>query len=141
MTTPKTTASLKAELNQINSLDDLMLEERRVRLRIRMQEQQLKEVVSKLPGELVHAGIKSVVPGFIAGKVTNTALSGIRSGVNFLFSNHEKEKGFGFSSNTDADQRKAGTIAKLAKGLIKKVGVVTAARFAFNLLLKRKLKL
>jgi len=126
----------KPDLTHINSIADLRLEQKRVQMRIRIQEKQLKEHVKRLPGELVYTGIKTVVPTFLAGKLTNTALNGLRSGVNNLFDKGAKEKAEPSGIATVITS----LLPTLFSGVIKQIGVGAALRLAFGLLNRNKHK-
>jgi len=111
----------KKNLTNINSIEDLLNEQRLVKLRIRQREQILQSHLQKLPGELVRKGISTVVPAFLAGKATSAGLNVAGNLVNLAFSK---------IGNKDA-----GGLYKAAK----QVGLFTIMRLAYkNFVQKRR---
>lgn len=106
----------------------MKLEQKRVRLRVKLQEKELRTRVKKVPGELVASVAKTVVPAFIAGKVTDTAIGGLSNGINMLFSKNKSGVGGVVT----------GLAGGLAKGFIQRVGVFTALRMASKLFFSKK---
>ena len=67
---------MSSGLSHIKSIENLQEEKFRVRERIREHESQFKRKFEQLPGELAVAGANNLIPRFLRGKVTNTALQG-----------------------------------------------------------------
>ena len=61
--------------------ESLQQEQRRLKRVIRQQEQDLRQRVQKLPGELVYAGVDAVLPPVLTGSITNGIL---HAGKNFI---------------------------------------------------------
>lgn len=76
----------KIDLSHIDNMEDLLAEQRRLKVLLRQQEIELKERVQQLPGEAVYAGLNAVVPTFLSGKITGGILGAARSLVNKFFS-------------------------------------------------------
>ena len=90
MTAPKT----RTDWSDIDSLEDLQRETRRLRAKIKRQENELRDRVKQVPGELLAAGANAIVPGFLAGKITSNAIGFLKNLVNKLFSkNDDGQKG------------------------------------------------
>ena len=111
----------KMNLSNINSIEDLLNEQREVKLRIKQREKILQSHLQKLPGELVKKGISTVVPAFLAGKATTVGLNAAGKLVNFAFSK--------------IGDKDAGGLYKAAK----QVGLFTILRLAYkNFVQKRR---
>lgn len=108
-------------LSNINTIEDLVAEQRAVKLRIKQQEKILQSHLQKLPGELVKTGIAAAIPAFLTGRATTSGLNAAGKLVNFAFAK------FG-----DKD---AGGLYKAAK----QVGLFTILRLAYkNFVQKRR---
>lgn len=103
-------------------------------MRVRIQETELRARVKKLPGELAYAGAKTIVPAFIAGKLTNTALDGLKTGVNNLFDKNKPKTASGLAGAV------SGVVPSLVGGLVKQVGVGAILRLGLKLLTRKKSK-
>jgi hypothetical protein len=103
----------KSELAGIRSAEDLQREQRRLRLIIKEQEQELRQRVQKVPGELFYSGVNSVLPTILTGKVTSTVLNAGRNLINKSF---EKKEGGVINSKLITAAKQAGvfTILKIA---------------------------
>jgi hypothetical protein len=117
MTSQKT----KIKFANIDSIEDLQMEQRRLKLRIRIQETELRKRVKQLPGELFYAGANAVVPSFLSGKVTSSVLNTGKSLVNSLFAKNGHDD----------------TKSKVVSGL-KNVGLFSALRFAFKTFIAKR---
>ncbi|HPZ89138.1 MAG TPA: hypothetical protein PLQ32_13590 [Flavihumibacter sp.] len=75
--TETTTPALKQkrDLSHINNVDDLLLEARQLRLKIRTQENELREHLRALPKETVKLGLGNVVQPFLRNKAAGLALT------------------------------------------------------------------
>jgi hypothetical protein len=93
-----------------------------VRARIKVGEQTLKDRVQELPGQLLYTGFRFVIPPLISGGITQSALLAGKSLVDLFF-----VKNGGHSSSGDK--------RTLVQSL-KKVGLLTAAKWGFRLLTK-----
>ncbi|MBC7903814.1 MAG: hypothetical protein H7Y27_10335 [Gemmatimonadaceae bacterium] len=111
----------KNDLSHINSLDDLLDEQRRLRMRIRFQENQLRESLQQIPGELVYTGVNSIVPAFLSGKLVTSLLNLVRNLIHRAFSN-------------DESKYKNRAIFRS----LKSVGLFSVLRLAYKFFIKRK---
>jgi len=105
---------MKTNLSNINSIEDLLNEQREVKLRIRQREQILQSHLQKLPGELVKTGIAAAIPAFLTGKATSVGLNAAGKLVNFAFSK--------------VGDKDAGGLYKA----VKQVGLFTIMRLAYK---------
>lgn len=123
MTQLKTMTSQKTKIDfaKIDSIEDLQMEQRRLKLRIKIQEVELRKRVKQLPGEIFYAGANAVVPAFLSGKVTSSVLNTGKSLVNSFFvkNGHDDTK------------------SKVISGL-KNVGLFSALRIAFKTFVARR---
>ena len=71
--------------NSIRSLADLKREEQALRLRIRSQEEVLRERINHVPGELFYSGVDNILPNLIKGKISSLALGAGRGVINSFF--------------------------------------------------------
>jgi hypothetical protein len=111
----------KNKLGPINTVEDIQLEKRRLKARIRAQEKDLRARVPQLPGELLFAGVNSFVPAVLSGKITTTALTFGKNLVNRAFAKKEGE----------------GDNSKLLSS-VKQMGVLTLLKVAFNAFMSKK---
>jgi hypothetical protein len=114
-------------LPPIHSIEDLKREQKKVKLRLQQQEVDLKQRVREIPGEFAKSAVSSLIPSFLSGRISNTALDGLRSGINWFFS---KDK---------TPQNGGELIASLAQGIFKQVGWVGVLKMAAKLF-QRKAK-
>jgi hypothetical protein len=117
MTTPKK----KTDWSDIDSLEDLQREQRRLRARIRVQESELRDRVKQVPGELLAAGANAIVPRFLAGKITGTAIHFGKNLVNKLFAKKED-----------------GQEGSPLLGAAAKMGLFALLKVGFNAFMKKK---
>jgi hypothetical protein len=104
----------------IRSAEDLRREQQRLRLIIKAQEQELRQRVQKVPGELFYSGVNSVLPAIVRGRVTATVLNAGRELINKSF---VKKEGDGINTKLVTAAKQAGifTILKIAfKAFMKK---------------------
>ncbi|MFT4022300.1 MAG: hypothetical protein QM664_00790 [Flavihumibacter sp.] len=71
----ETTTRPKRDLSHINSVDDLLDEARQLRIRIRMQEQELRDHLKALPKEAVKLGVGNVVQPLLKNKAAGLAVT------------------------------------------------------------------
>jgi hypothetical protein len=116
-----TTLNKKRDWSDIDSLEDLQREQRRLKAHIRVQEKELRQRVKQLPGELFQAGANAIVPGFLAGKITSSAIGLGKNLVSRLFS--KKEEG----------EKSAPLL-----GAAGKMGLFALLRVGFNAFMKKK---
>ena len=110
-----------SNLSKINTIEDLLEEQRTVKLRIKQRERALQSQLQKLPGELIKTGIAAAIPAFLTGKATTAGLNTAGKLVNFAFSK--------------IGDRDAGGLFKAAK----QVGLFTLLRLAYkNFVQKRR---
>ncbi len=119
MTAPKR----KTDWSNIDTLEDLQREQRRLKAIIRTQEKELRGRVKQLPGELVYAGVNAVVPTFLSGKITTSVLGFIKALVNKAFA--KKEDG----------EKEGGSPLLGAAG---KMGLFALLKVAFNAFMRKK---
>lgn len=70
----------------IDSLEALQREQFMVRERLKTREGALRNKMHEIPGELAAAGANSFIPKILRGKVSNAALNGGKSLINWYFS-------------------------------------------------------
>lgn len=117
MTSPKK----KTEWSAIDTLEDLQREQRRLRAHIRIQEAELRGRIKQVPGELVAAGANAIIPGFLSGKITTTAIGFAKNLVTKLFAKKdESEQG-----------------SPLLGGAAK-MGLFALLKFGFNAFMRKK---
>ena len=109
-----------SSLSNINTIEDLLEEQRAVKLRIRQREKVLQSHLQKLPGELVKTGVAAAIPAFLTGRVTTAGLNTAGKLVNFAFSK---------IGNKDA-----GGLFKAAK----QVGLFTLLRLGYKNFVQRR---
>ncbi len=73
------------EHNTIRSIADLRREERALRQRIRVKEEELLGRINKIPGELFYSSVDNILPNFIKGRVSSVALNAGRGVINTFF--------------------------------------------------------
>ncbi len=66
---------VKYNLSHVVSLDALLREQALVKTRIKNREEELRMKMYEIPAELAAAGVNSVIPKFLRGKITNAALN------------------------------------------------------------------
>jgi len=111
----------RTDWSNIDSLADLQREQRRLRACIQVQEKDLRQRVKQVPGELFQAGANAIVPGFLAGKITSSAIGLGKNLVMKLFS--KKEEGENGSP---------------LLGAAGKMGLFTLLKVGFNAFMHRK---
>jgi hypothetical protein len=113
----KTKMKNNKDLSQINNLEDLHKEIRRVKADIKLQEQQLEERAKRFPKETLRASAGAAFP-FIINNAVAARTFGIVKNVTGLF--------FGGSKSKATTGQKIFSAAK-------NLGVVTAIRTGYNL--------
>jgi len=113
----------RTDWSDIDTMEDLQREQRRLKAIIRGQEKELRGRVKQLPGELVYTGINAVVPGFLSGKITTSALDFIKNLVNKIFAKKE------------AGEESHGSPLLGAAG---KMGLFALLKVAFNAFMRKK---
>lgn len=104
-------------LTHIKDAQTLRQERFRVQERIKGHEREFKKKLQQLPGELAVAGASSVIPGFLKGKVTNTALNGGKFLIDkFFVSSEPGAKGLLNSTKKTGVIPLVKTVFKLLKG-------------------------
>jgi hypothetical protein len=76
---------MPAPLSHIKSVEALRQERFRVQQRIIEHEKEFKKKLQQLPAELAAAGANSLIPPFLRGKITNSALNGGKFLINKFF--------------------------------------------------------
>lgn len=71
--------------SHIKSLDDIVTERQRLKTRLNFYEKEFRRKFQELPAELAAAGANNLIPRFLRGKVTDTALSGGKFLINKFF--------------------------------------------------------
>ncbi len=102
----------------IDSLEALQREQFIVRERLKYRETVLRSKMQQIPGEMAAAGANSFIPKILRGKVSNAALNGGKSLINWYFG----------SNNTPAK--------KLIGGSVRKVGLLSGVKAVFKLFRK-----
>lgn len=115
-----TAQTKKTDWSDIDSLDDLQREQRRLKAKIRLQEAQLRDRVKQVPGELLAAGANAIVPRFLAGKITGSAIGLGKTLVNKLFAKDDGREG------------------SPILGAAGKIGLFTLLKVGFNAFMKKK---
>ncbi|MBS1565687.1 MAG: hypothetical protein JST39_14960 [Bacteroidetes bacterium] len=111
----------KNDWSNIDSLADLQQAQRSLRAEIRMQEKELRGRVKQVPGELLAAGANAIVPHFLSGKITDSAIGFGRNLVNKIFSKKED-----------------GSAGSPLLGAAAKMGLFALLRVGFNAFMNRK---
>jgi len=106
---------------KIFTVSELQQEQRRLRKLIKVQEQELRAHVHRVPGELFYSGVNAVIPSFLEGKITRTVLNAGRSFLN----NTVIKKG--------ADGENHGLITAA-----KQAGLFTLLRVAYKAFMRKK---
>ena len=110
----------KNELAGINSAEDLQREQRRLKLRIKLQEAELRKRIQQVPGELFFAGAKVVIPTVLSGKVTSSVFNVSRELINKAFLKNE------------------GRHNSKLMAAVKQVGIFAALRFVYKAFISKK---
>ncbi|MEP6750599.1 MAG: hypothetical protein ABJB86_22875 [Bacteroidota bacterium] len=100
--------------------ESLQQEQRRLRLIIQQQEADLRGRVQKIPGELLYAGVDSVLPAVLTGKISNKILTISK---NFV--------------NKSIVKKANGNTSRLVT-VAKQAGIFTLLKFGYNMLMKKK---
>lgn len=82
--------------NNITCYKDLQREERRVKMRLKEQEETLRQQFKKLPEEIVVTGVTKVITSFTSGNIVNAGGKIIRSLISHYI---EKSEGEGVIQN------------------------------------------
>jgi len=75
----------KINTDNIASTEDLKKELRATRLRIQVKENELRDRVKQVPGELFYSGVDSFIPSVLSGKVSSFALNAGKGLINNFF--------------------------------------------------------
>ena len=113
----------KKDLTHIESMEELKAEIRNVSSRIKLQERDLNERISRLPRESIKATVSSVVPSFVSSFLPGKSIGIITSVLGILLGKGNFEKG--------GWKYKAIDVAR-------QVSLYTAAKSIFTLWRKRK---
>jgi len=118
----QTTTMMKTNNNvpQLYSKESLRLEQRRLKLEIKTQEEALRQRVQKLPGELLYASVDAVLPPVLTGKISHKILN---FGRNFV--------------NKSVVKKTSGNTSRLVTAA-KQAGIVTLIRIAYKAFIKKK---
>ena len=100
--------------------ESLQQEQRRLKQVIRQQEKDLRQRVQKLPGELLYAGVDSILPPVLTGRITHGILN---AGKNFI--------------NKSIVKKTAGNTSRLVTAA-KQAGLVALLKFGYNMFIKKK---
>lgn len=100
----------------IDSLEALQREQFIVRERLKTREGVLRNKMHEIPGELAAAGANSFIPKILRGKLTDAALNGGKSLINWYFSPKDQPG------------------RSLVKGAAKKVGLLSGVKTIFKML-------
>ena len=76
---------MSLNLSHIKSSEALRQEQFRVRERLKLQEKDFKKRFQQLPAEIAAASANNLIPRFLRGKVTDTALNGGKFLINKFF--------------------------------------------------------
>jgi hypothetical protein len=104
----------------VRNLEELHAVKQLVRSRVKNGEQHLKDRVQELPGQLLYTGFRFVIPPLLSGRITQSALEAGKALIDLFFI-----KSGGHSAGEDK--------RNLAQSL-KKVGLLSAAKWGFRLL-------
>jgi hypothetical protein len=104
----------------IHTKENLQQEQRRLKGIIKQQEADLRQRVQKLPGELLYAGVDSVLPAVLTGTISNKILT---AGKNFV--------------NKSVIKKASGNTSRLVTAA-KQAGVFTLLKIAYNAFIKKK---
>jgi len=105
----------------IRNLAELQAARKQVKLKVKAEEQVLKDRLQELPGQLLYTGFKYVIPPLLSGRITNTALDAGKSLVDLFFVKKEAPPG---------------SAKAVISNSMKKAGLMTALKFGFRLLTK-----
>ena len=100
--------------------ESLQLEQYRLKQVIKEQEQQLRQRVQQLPGELFYAGVDAVIPGALTGSFTDKILRFAR---NFI--------------NKSIIKKNSGNTSRLV-AVAKQAGIFTILKLAYNIFIRKK---
>ena len=73
---------IENEFSHINSLEAITVEKKRVQARLDRGRRELSLKMYEIPAELAAAGVNTIIPSFLKGKVTNAALNGGKKLIN-----------------------------------------------------------
>jgi hypothetical protein len=85
----------KTDLSHIKNPEDLLLEIKQVRRRVKLREAELKFGLKQIPHEVVHSTLNSVVPAFLRNSVTNKSLSILQGLITMILGNVLSKSGKG----------------------------------------------
>lgn len=80
-------------LSHIGSVEALRREQMLVKQRLHSREEELKLKMYEIPAELAAAGVNSVIPGILRGKITDNVLNGGKKLINALIVPSSGEQG------------------------------------------------
>jgi hypothetical protein len=103
----------------IRNLAELKAARKMVKIRVKLEEQGLKNRLQELPGQLLYTGFKHVIPPILSGRITNTALGAGKSLVDMFF---VKKNGIESDHKSDLSHS------------LKKAGLLTALKWGFRIL-------
>jgi hypothetical protein len=100
----------------ITSYADLEREERRVRGRLRKQEEEIAKKIKQLPEEIIVAGITKVISSIVQGNFMKSGMSVLRSVGSHFFNNNDSSEG----GNGEKKKGFKGILFDLLKGFFNK---------------------
>lgn len=109
---------MPSKKSTIDSLEALQREQFIVRERLKFRESVLRSKIQQIPGEMAAAGANSFIPKILRGKVSNAALNGGKSLINWYF-----------GANTSP-------VSKVIGGTIKKVGLLSGVKTVLRMFKK-----
>lgn len=115
--------STEKDLSFINTVEDLQLEARRLRSKIRLQEDELREHLKTLPREAMKAGVGNIVQPLMNNKMAGLALTAGSALVGNFFV-----------------KKAAASATTAAFSSFKKAGVLALGKVALNWLFRPKKK-
>ena len=104
----------------IHSRESLREEQRRLMQQISGQEQELRQRVQRLPGEIFYAGADAVLPAALSGRISDRLLQFTR---NFI--------------NKSVVKKSGGHASRLVIAA-KQAGIFTIVRFLYNTVIRRR---
>ncbi len=100
--------------------ESIQLEQLRLKRIIKQQEEVLRQKVQKLPGELLYAGVDSLLPVGLSGKISDKILT---AGKNFI--------------NRAVVKKTGGQTSRLVTAA-KQAGIFTLLKMAYTAFIKKK---
>ena len=104
----------KTNIAGITSTEDLKKELLATRLRIQLKENELRNRVRQVPGELFYSGVDSFIPTMLSGKVSSFALNAGKGLINNFFVRQAVTAG---SHHVLRSLKPSGVIRKVTSGI------------------------